>query len=877
MVRALYKTAAVAGVAVLLGLLRGSDGKETGQSVESYTPLMIAEQTNVSKGGPPYCVWQNNQGLYVPVPLQTSATESLYACHDLCSGNASCVGVSTNSRPGSSGKDCALVSAAHLSEFQTSGGTTPGCLSDTGHRFYTKVTTRFPSSCSDEYDMVWVIDESGSIGKVNWLKMLAFLNDATASLSRSRRRVLGTSYVQYFGTKANALESAEKDPAGFQATLGAHVYPSSQATNIEQGLVEGLRARRLLGEDRNVVVVLVTDGAPTRYGVNATKNVSGLVKSMSQQAARNIIAEANTTLLYSYIPGDFFTAETQATLFDSSAIITLRNMPSGFTDLDVLGLFDDAGAAAPVSVRAEASSPPSWVVTMKSDLDAIAAVASVKNFEGTKYVMVYEGPSIESDSDVGKLFNNAGAPQPVLVEDAGISQDPGSRVWSVTMATKPDAADAIARIAAFDNMSYVFPLRLDFSNIRVKSIIAEDRELKLDISWDLTPILNMLENVLGELVCATKIPTASPTTLKPSKAPSAAPTLAPSKAPTAAPTAHPTEHPTQHPTEPTASPTSPTSQPTQPTPEPTTAKPTNAPSQVPSKTPTVAPTSPAQNPTTKPAAEPTELVISSPTSKPATGNPIPSQDEEDEVIDNRPEGCVGKSYDIALIVDQSGSVGKNNDATQRAAIKVFVSQFNIGPGERQDRVSYTTFASKVQANADFNAASATDIRALSKIVDTHVAVTTSSPLSGTGTGGGLYAAQQSFARARPRSLPRVKVAIFITDGMPNALDSCGQVDRNFKSAKGLSVGAKEALALKCARTAFSQLRSSVDKFAFINMGDPTKVATQSHVSSTSKLFEGKEDIYIKSTYPEIAKAMRFITEGLCSPERGQSGTGRVKK
>jgi Mg-chelatase subunit ChlD len=857
MVRALYKAAAVASVAVLLGLLRGSDGKETGQSVESYTPLIIAEQTNVSKGGPPpYCVWRDDQGLYVPVPLQASATESLYACHDLCSGDASCVGVSTNSRPGSSGKDCALVSAAHLSEFQTSGGTTPGCLSDTGHRFYTKVTTRFASSCSDEYDLVWVVDESGSIGEVNWRNMVAFLNDATASLSRSRRRVLGSSLVQYFGTKAHALEQTEKDPAGFQATLSAHVYPTSEATNIEQGLAKGLIARKLLGEDRKVVVVLVTDGVPNRFGENASRGLS-LASSKSQEAARKIIAEANTTLVYSYIPEGFALVEYQETLFDRSEIITLRNMPSGFSDLDVPGLFADAGAAAPVSVRAEASSPPSWVVTMASESDAIAAVASVKEFQGTKYVTLYEGPSIVSDSDVAALFISAGAPQPVLVGKAGVDQFSGLQVWSVTMATESDAAAAIARIAAFDYTISVFPLSLDLSNIRMTSMIAEDRKLKLDVDppqrcqekacfssstgWDLTPILKMLENVLGELVCATKIPTASPTTLEPSKAPSVAPTLAPSKAPTAAPTAAPTVAPTS--------------------------------------TPSVHPThAPTQKPTAKPAAEPTELVISSPTRKPATRKPTSSPDEEDEVIDNRPEGCVGKSYDIALIVDQSGSVGKTNDATQRAAIKAFISQFNIGPGMLQDRVSYTTFASKVRANADFNAASATDFRAFSKIVDSFAAETTSSPLSGTGTGGGLYVAQQSFARAsrpRPRSLDLVKVAIIITDGMPNAIDSCGQVDpRNFKSAKGLSVGAKEALALKCARTAFSQLRSSVDKFAFINMGDPTKVATQSHVSSTSKLFEGKEDIYIKSTYPEIAKAMRFITEGLCSPERGQSGTGR---
>jgi hypothetical protein len=411
MVRALYKAAAVAGVAVLLGLLRGSDGGTTYQFVESYTPLMLAEETRVSYGPSPYCVWRDDASSHnpAPVPLQNNPVKSLYACHELCSGNASCVGVSTNSRPGSTGEECALVSAEHLSEFRKGGGATTGCLSNYGHSFYTKVTTRFDSSCLGEYDLVWVVDESRSVGdtlgEAHWGKLAALLNDATASLSRSGRRVLGSSLVQYFGIKANALERTE-DPAGFQVKMSEHMYSTGGYRNTEQGLVKGLAARRELGKDRKVVVVLVTDGMPNSSNENGTVRSMTTAINATQLAARDIIAEANTTLVYYYISY----LEWQETLFDRSEIITLRNMPSGFSDSDVWGLFANAGAATPSSVRAdEAYSPPSWVVTMGSESDAIAAVTFVKSFQGnnlTKYITLYpEGADVTASNFSARLLD----------------------------------------------------------------------------------------------------------------------------------------------------------------------------------------------------------------------------------------------------------------------------------------------------------------------------------------------------------------------------------------------------------------------------------------------------------------------------------------
>ncbi len=500
---------------MLLGLLPGSDGGKASDAVESYTPLLIKEQRNMTvvdgPSPPPYCLSVVQGGEYAPVPLAFHPVDSLYACHDLCSADASCIGVSTNSRPGSGGADCALVTAAHLSAFQASGGVTRGCLSDQGHRFYSKETTHFASSCSDTYDLIWVVDESGSIGDANWRNVAAFLNDATASLSRSERRVLGTSLVQYFGNKANALDRTVQDPAAFQAKVGEHKYPgqgepqssrnmqdgvysgAGEWTNIEDGLVKALAARRSLPEDRYVVVVLVTNGVPNKHGASGTEGVS-LAIDGAQLAARAVIAEANTTLLYSNIPPDPVHGAMQQTLFDRSRFISLRNMPSDVSDVG--GLFASAGAPAPVSARAGSQS---WDVEMATESDAIAAVTKLRNL--VSFITLRSLPS--GFSNVEALFASARAPTPVEVR-----ADSAAQSWTVTMATEWDAADAVEQLVAFDKTIKVNLFGFETTDVRTKSINGEDKTLALDSSdsaagWELTPILKKLEHVLGELVCAT--------------------------------------------------------------------------------------------------------------------------------------------------------------------------------------------------------------------------------------------------------------------------------------------------------------------------------------------------------------------------------------
>jgi hypothetical protein len=362
------------------------------------------------------------------------------------------------------------------------------------------------------------------------------------------------------------------------------------------------------------------------------------------------------------------------------------------------------------------------------------------------------------------------------------------------MANESDAAAAIAAFKETNGVQVV-PFALDISNIRMKSMIAEDGKLKVDVDtdcdnnkacyhWDLTPILKVLENAIGELVCATEIPTASPTTLKPSKAPSVAPTLALSKAPTAAPTSSTTLSP-------------------------------------------AAPTAVAQ----------------------------------------RTLDCKTRAFDIALVVDQSGSVGKANDGLQRAAIKTFVQQFKLGTGPFESRAAYTTFSKKLGSKADFTAASATSQAAFGKLVDKW-AGNVALAMQGTNTGPALYSTYTAWtkwnvAQMSVRVRFPTKVAIILTDGMPNNVEGCGEAGLIPKNWKATSVRDKELKALECTRNAFVKLRTAAGQVIFVNMGDKSKKASISHTSSVKSLFENKQDFYIEGTYATLGAVFKQISERMC--------------
>jgi hypothetical protein len=263
---------------------------------------------------------------------------------------------------------------------------------------------------------------------------------------------------------------------------------------------------------------------------------------------------------------------------------------------------------------------------------------------------------------------------------------------------------------------------------------------------------------------------------------------------------------------------------------------------------TVAPTSPK----TKPPTSPTTLEL-------------------------RPTDCTKTAYDLSIVVDQSGSVGPKNDALQRAAIKAFVQRFKLGPGTLDSRVAYTTYSKKIGSVASFTAESATGQRMFGALVD-RFAGNVKLAMQGTNTGPALFSAYSawtsptSIAARTGSGRTSTKVAIIITDGMPNNLEGCGEaglMGNLPKSWKPASNKDKELKSLDCARRAFALVKSTVDFVIYVNMGDMSIRGSASHAPALKGLFEGRENAYIEGTYLNMGAVFDQVATLLCRKSREQ--------
>ncbi len=726
----------------------------------------LVEVTSYSKAFgtptvPVYCNFDVDDGWFTiaftaRAILGSSAVGSLYECESRCSASPTCVGVSTNSSPKTlSGAKCGLITTAILDSFKSKAGrfktdykvaadVPTACISEPGHKFYPRVLTSLPTSCSDSYDLIWVIDESGSIqdsNPNNWPNMMSFLNEATASLAQNTQRILHTSAIQYFSTSAAGTFSTTS-PASLQTEVATHAYANG-GTNIEQGLEGGLSLRSKLPSTRRSFIILLTDGVPTHYGKPAVKSTSGsLVKA--RDAGVKVMGVANTTFIYTYIK------------------------------------------------------------------DGVASNEAVQD----------------------ALF------------------------------TTP--------------FKYALPRSTSSAG------------------WDLTPLIASIEQVLGALVCATPSPTGAPTTAQPTERPTEQPSKAPTRLPTTAPTDKPTAAPTDKPTAaPTGNPTArPTDNPTaRPTDKPSAAPspaPTDTPSAAPTDKPSAAPTDmPSAAPTGKPSAVPTaQPTTSTPTAQPTTKAPTGKPTESPTVMQTNPPApptvaptspttldyCTSTAYDLSIVVDQSGSVGPANDALQRAAIKAFVQRLKLGPGKLDSRVAYTTYSKQIGSKADFTAGSATGQSMFGALVD-EFAGNAKLAMQGTNTGPALFSAYSawtsptSIAARTGSGRTSTKVAIIITDGMPNNLEGCGEaglLGNLPKSWRPASIKDKELKSLDCTRRAFALIKSTVDFVIYVNMGDMSLRPSASHAPALKGLFQGHENAYIEGTYSNMGAVFDRVATLMCS-------------
>ncbi len=247
------------------------------------------------------------------------AVASLFECEGLCVNLAGCAGVFYAAGT----KQCTTVTTA--------------CKPASGFEYYRLDRSNEISCGQRQFDLIWVVDESGSVGAGNFKLMSKFINDATASLSHNvqERNLVSSAYIT-FSDWVNDNFAATSDKAAFETRVLTHAFRQG-ATNIQDGLVSALAARLL--SPRKTVVVLLTDGLPNRAGQRPQKLTSN-VTPLTVQAAKDLVAPANTALIYARI------ADAQQGLF-SGVPFTTDQFVGGFSTANFVSfsktLFDIIG------------------------------------------------------------------------------------------------------------------------------------------------------------------------------------------------------------------------------------------------------------------------------------------------------------------------------------------------------------------------------------------------------------------------------------------------------------------------------------------------------------------------------------------------------
>ncbi len=253
-------------------------------------------------------------------PCNVQDVLSLFACEGLCVNLAGCAGVFYASGT----KKCTTVTTA--------------CKPATSGFEYYRLDRSSEISCGQrQFDLIWVVDESGSVGAGNFKLMSKFINDVTASLSHNvqERNLVNSGYIT-FSDWVNFDFAPTSNKAEFESKVLTKAFLQG-ATNIQDGLVSALAAR--LKSPRKTVVVLLTDGLPNRVGQRPQK-LTANVTPLTVQAAKNLVAPANTALIYARI------ADAQQGLF-SGVPFTTDQFVGGFSTANFVSfsktLFDIIG------------------------------------------------------------------------------------------------------------------------------------------------------------------------------------------------------------------------------------------------------------------------------------------------------------------------------------------------------------------------------------------------------------------------------------------------------------------------------------------------------------------------------------------------------
>ena len=221
-------------------------------------------------------------------------------CQTACTNSASCIGVKyRNGLYGAGGPKCFLISSGSSS------------CSANNYIYYSKEEGTGKPCAQKNYNLIWVLDESGSVQLGNYKLMQEFVLAMNAALKHHNEKVLDGVAGIKFSTHYN-VRTDVSTPSEFEDIMESWTFGQG-GTNIQDGL---FRAKELIGtSDVKTIVVLLTDGVPTYYGQAPSRFGPGNqatpeVVQATQEAARNLLASPNVELIYGQI------ANAQRDLFD---------------------------------------------------------------------------------------------------------------------------------------------------------------------------------------------------------------------------------------------------------------------------------------------------------------------------------------------------------------------------------------------------------------------------------------------------------------------------------------------------------------------------------------------------------------------------------
>jgi len=166
-------------------------------------------------------------------------------------------------------------------------------------RTYSRSTNNGQFCGVKDYDLIFVMDESGSVGDENYNLMKRFVVEVSSTIKHNVEKKLRDISLIEFAFVANTNLEFGEDMTDFEEfTLAQSLRGGT--TNIDDGLTDALTLRRN-NLDRKTIVVLLTDGEPNVFGPNGSQRDEDRAVQEARSAAEDLTAIPNTELVYARI------------------------------------------------------------------------------------------------------------------------------------------------------------------------------------------------------------------------------------------------------------------------------------------------------------------------------------------------------------------------------------------------------------------------------------------------------------------------------------------------------------------------------------------------------------------------------------------------